>query len=62
MCDWEDIRVRVRQGAPKPVAVRELSVMRNTVTREVKSDEPPDYVRSVSGLKFGEFEERISSR
>lgn len=38
MQDWEEIRVRARDGVPHAVIARDLGISRNTVARAAKSD------------------------
>ena len=57
--DWEEIRVRARDGVPDAVIARDLGISRNTVARAVRSDRPPVYERKVRVSKFEAFEGRV---
>lgn len=59
MQDWEEIRVRARDGVPYAVIARDLGISRSTVARAVRSDRPPVYERQVRVSKFEAFEGRV---
>lgn len=50
MQDWEEVRVRARDGVPCAVIARDLGISRNTVARAVRSDRPAVY-ESGQGLE-----------
>lgn len=59
MQDWEEVRVRARDGVPHAVIARDLGISRSTVARAVRSDRPAVYERKVRVSKFEAFEGRV---
>lgn len=60
MEDWALIRRLAAEGVPKARIAERLGISRNTVTRAVKSTEPPRYQRTpVAATSFAPFEPRV---
>ena len=60
MEDWALIRRLAAEGVPKTRIAERLGISRNTVTRAVRSAEPPSYVRApVEATSFTPFEPRV---
>lgn len=59
MEDWALIRRLAAEGVPKARIAERLGISRTTVIKAVKSDAPPQYVRSPGPTSFTEYEPHV---
>jgi len=59
MEDWALIRRLASEGVPKAAIARRLGVARNTVSKAVASDGPPQYERKPAPTSFTPYEPRV---
>src|SRR6478736_7980856 len=59
MEDWALIRRLASEGVPKAAIARRLRVARNTVSKAVASDGPPQYERKPAPTSFTPYEPRV---
>src|SRR6478735_1621503 len=59
MEDWALIRRLASEGVPKAAIARRLGIARNTVSKAVASDGPPQYERKPAPTSFTPYEPRV---
>lgn len=57
--DWHTVKNMFNKGVPIKQIARELNMSKNTVKRLIKSEEEPQYTRSISNTKIDEYKDDI---